>query len=75
MATAGLPIAVVNARQIRDFAKATGKLAKTDELDARIIAEFAEVVRPALRELPLANRELDEKLLRRRQLVDARLRR
>ena len=46
--------------------------AKTDALDARIIAEFAELVRPAIRELPIANRELDEKLQRRRQLVEMR---
>jgi transposase len=72
LAAAGLPVAVVNARQVRDFAKATGKLAKTDEIDAEVIAEFAERVRPVLRELPIANRELDEKLQRRRQLVDMR---
>jgi transposase len=72
LSSARMPVAVVNARQIRDFAKATGKLAKTDTLDAAVIAQFAEVVRPALRELPIANRELDEKLQRRRQLVDMR---
>jgi transposase len=47
LAGAGLPVAVVNPRQIRDFARATGQLAKTDTLDARLIALFAEAVRPA----------------------------
>ncbi|MEO3475904.1 transposase [Roseomonas sp. CAU 1739] len=46
IATAGLPLAVVNPRQIRDFARATGRLAKTDRLDAQIIAFFAERIRP-----------------------------
>jgi transposase len=46
IAAAGLPLAIVNPRQIRDFARATGRLAKTDALDAEIIARFAEQVRP-----------------------------
>lgn len=70
LSAAELPAVIINARQVRDYAKATGKLAKTDALDAAVIAEFAEVVQPELRELP--NRELDEKLQRRRQLVDMR---
>ena len=46
LAAAGLPVVVVNPRQVRDFAKATGTLAKTDTLDAHILARFAEVIRP-----------------------------
>lgn len=52
LAAAGLPVVVVNPRQVRDFAKATGKLAKTDVLDAQILAYFAEAVRPTPRSLP-----------------------
>lgn len=52
LAAVRLPVVVVNPRQVRDFAKATGKLAKTDALDAAILAQFAEVVRPVLRPLP-----------------------
>jgi transposase len=71
LAHAGLPVAVVNPRQIRDFARATGQLAKTDALDAQVIARFAETVQPAAR--PLATEEaqaLGELVARRRQLVD-----
>ena len=49
LAAAQLPLAVVNPRQIRDFARATGKLAKTDRLDAAAIAHFAEAIRPPAR--------------------------
>src|SRR6266850_714726 len=71
LATAGLPVVVVNPRQARDFAKATGPLAKTDALDARALAHFAEAVRPALRPLPDAQtRALSAQLTRRRQLVE-----
>jgi len=49
---AGLPVARVNARQIRDFARSTGRLAKTDLLDARVIAHFGQAVRPATRHVP-----------------------
>jgi transposase len=71
LAGAGLPVAVVNPRQIRDFARATGQLAKTDALDARIIALFAEAVRPVARPLPDAQaRALGDLVARRRQLVD-----
>ena len=52
LAAAGLPVAVVNPRQVRAFARATGRLAKTDRLDAAVIARFAEAVRPPVRPLP-----------------------
>ena len=52
LAAAGLPIAVVNPRQARDFARATGRLAKTDRIDAQILARFAQAVRPAPRRKP-----------------------
>jgi transposase len=71
LATAGIPVAVVNPRQVRDFARATGQLAKTDRLDARAIALFAEAVRPVAR--PLASEQaqaLGELITRRRQLLD-----
>lgn len=67
---AGLPVVVVNPRQIRDFAKATGRLAKTDALDAEAIAHFGEVVKPEPRPLPdTAALHLQELLTRRRQLL------
>lgn len=70
LAAAGLPVVVVNPRQTRDFAKATGQLAKTDALDARALAHFAEAVRPTPRPLPTAQEEeLRALLARRRQLV------
>jgi transposase len=71
LADIGLPVAVVNPRQVRDFAKATGRLAKTDRLDAAAIAHFAEAVRPEPR--PLLSEEaqrLAELIARRRQLVE-----
>ena len=52
LAEAGLPVAVVNPRQVRDFARATGELAKTDRIDADVLALFAERVRPGVRALP-----------------------
>jgi transposase len=52
LATAGLPVVVANPRQVRAFAKATGQLAKTDAIDARVLALFAERVRPEPRPLP-----------------------
>jgi transposase len=71
LAAAGLPVAVVNPRQTRDFAKATGQLAKTDALDARALAHFAEAVRPVPRPLPEAQaQELSALLRRRRQLIE-----
>lgn len=71
LAGAKLPVAVINPRQIRDFARATGQLAKTDALDARVIARFAEAVRPIARPVPDDQaRALGELVARRRQLVD-----
>lgn len=71
LAEAGLPLAIVNPRQIRDFARATGQLAKTDALDARVIAAFAEAVRPPVRPVPDEQaRTLGELVARRRQLVE-----
>src|SRR5258708_22824307 len=67
---AGLPIAVVNPRQVRDFARATGQLAKTDQLDAQVLAHFAEALRPVPRPLPDAQaQELAALVERRRQIV------
>ena len=51
LAAASLPVAVVNPRQVRDFAKSTGRLAKTDRLDAQVLAHFGEAVRPPMRPL------------------------
>jgi transposase len=74
LATAGLPVVVVNPRYTRDFARAMGRLAKTDALDAQILAEFAERVRPPVRPLPDETaRELEALLLRRRQLLEMRV--
>jgi transposase len=71
LAEAALPLAIVNPRQIRDFARATGQLAKTDALDARNIAAFAEAVRPPVRPVPDEQaRALGELVARRRQLVE-----
>ena len=70
LATAGLAVAVVNPRQVRDFAKATGHLAKTDRIDARVLALFAERVQPEARPLPDVESEALAAILgRRRQLV------
>jgi transposase len=71
LAAGALPVVVVNPRQVRDFAKATGQLAKTDRIDADILARFADVVRPALRPLADAEaQELEALLARRRQLLE-----
>jgi transposase len=71
LAGQGIPIAVVNPRQVRDFAKATGVLAKTDRVDARVLAHFAEAVRPKVSPLPTAEAaELEALVTRRRQIVD-----
>ncbi len=73
LACAQLPAVAVNPRQVRDFAKAMGQLAKTDVLDAHVLAQFAAVVQPTLRPLPdAATRELAGLLARRRQLIDMR---
>lgn len=68
---AHLPIVVVNARQVRNFARATGQVAKTDKLDAALLALFAERIRPPVRALPTsADRALDALMTRRAQLVE-----
>ena len=71
LADAGLPLAVINPRQILDFARATGRPAKTDALDAQAIALFAERIRPEARAVaPLEAQALAELVGRRRQLVE-----
>ena len=73
LADARLPVVAVNPRQVREFARSTGRLAKTDALDAQVLAHFAAVIRPQLRPIPdAATRELAGLLARRRQLVDMR---
>ena len=73
LAAARLPVVVINPRQARDFAKSTGQLAKTDAIDARILAHFGHAVRPPIRPLPDENAlELQEFLARRRQLIQMR---
>ena len=70
LASADLPIAVVNPRHVRNFARAAGKLAKTDALDAQVLAHFAEAMQPTPRPLPDAStQELKALVARRRQLV------
>ena len=74
LAGQGLPVAVINPRQARDFAKATGQLAKTDQVDAAVLAAFAKTIRPQTRPLKDAEtRALDDRVSRRRQLVDIRV--
>lgn len=71
LAAAGLPVVVVNPRQVRDFARSTGQLAKTDQLDARMLALFAARIRPQLRAIPdEATQFLNALVGRRRQLID-----
>ena len=73
LSSAGLPVAIVNPRQVRDFARALGKLAKTDSIDAEVIALFAEKINPECRPLPSEDEQaLKELITRRRQLVDMR---
>lgn len=70
LAACGIAVAVLNPRQARDFARATGKLAKTDRLDAKVLARFAEAVRPTPRALPNQEaREFQAILARRRQII------
>ena len=70
LAAASLPVAVVNPRQVRDFAKSTGQLAKNDRLDARILAHLGEAVQPTVRPLRDAEAQaLSATLSRRRQIV------
>ncbi len=74
LAAAGLPVAVVNPRQARDYAKACGRLAKTDRIDALVMAAFAAAIRPQVRPLPdEETRTLGDLLARRRQLIDIRV--
>ena len=71
LAAAGLPVAVIKPLQIRDFARATARLAKTDTLDAAVIAHFAEAVNPPVRLLAdPQQRLLGELMARRRQLIE-----
>lgn len=71
LAAAELPVIVINPRQVRDFAKATGQLAKTDRIDARVLAHFAQAVRPSVRPLPdEVTLELRALIARRRQLTE-----
>jgi len=71
LAAAGLPVVVANPCQIRAFAQATGQLAKTDRLDAAVLAQFAQRVQPAVRPVPDATaQELRDLVTRRRQLID-----
>jgi transposase len=69
LALAGLPVAVVNPRQVRDFAKATGRLAKTDALDAAVLAHFAAAIHPEPRPLPDAQSQALAALVERRRQV------
>jgi len=71
LAAAGIPLVVANPRQVRDFARSTGQLAKTDRIDAQVLALFAERVRPEPRPLPdEATRTLTALLARRRQILE-----
>ena len=71
LAASGLPVVAINPRQVRDFARATGQLAKTDRLDAEILARFAEAIRPPVRPVPDAQTQaLAALVARRRQLIE-----
>jgi len=71
LAAEGIKVAVVNARQVRDYARATGKLAKTDKLDAQVMAEFASAVKPQTRQLrDEETEEIKAVVSRRRQLLE-----
>ena len=71
LAAADLPVVVINPRQVRDFARATGRLAKTDRIDAQVLAQFGAKIRPEHRPLPDEKTlELKEQLTRRRQLLE-----
>ncbi len=73
LASAKLPVVVVNARQIRQFAQATGRLAKTDRIDADVLAHFGEAIQPEVRPIAdEAHRNLEALVVRRRQLVEMR---
>jgi transposase len=71
LVSAGLAVVVVNPRQVRDFARATGELAKTDRIDAHVLARFGEAIRPEVRPLPNTEaRALSALVARRRQLTE-----
>jgi transposase len=71
LAHAGLPVVVTNPRKVRAFARSTGRLAKTDKLDAKLLAHFAAAIQPAVRPMPSDEEEqLTGLLVRRRQLVE-----
>jgi transposase len=71
LAYAGLPVAVVNPKRVREFARASGQLAKTDQLDAEVLAHFADAIRPPVRPLPTADSDhLAALVTRRRQVLD-----
>lgn len=71
LSKANLPFALVHPGRVRDFARSIGRLAKTDQLDARLLAHFAEAVQPAWTQLPTqAEQELNARMVRRRQLLD-----
>jgi transposase len=71
LASVHLPVVIVNPRQVRDFARASGQLAKTDEIDAQVLARFAEAIKPEPRALPDATtRALSALVARRRQLLE-----
>ncbi|MGH8335432.1 MAG: IS110 family transposase [Gammaproteobacteria bacterium] len=73
LAAAGLPVSIVNPRQVRDFAKALGRLAKTDSIDAHVLALFARAIEPPPRALPDADTQhLAALVMRRRQLIEMR---
>jgi len=70
LGSAGLPVSAINPRQVREFARATGILAKTDRVDAKVLAHFAAAIEPEPRKLPDQQLQLlDELVLRRRQIV------
>ncbi len=71
LVTAARPVVVINPRQVRNFAKATGRLAKTDGIDAQVLARLAEAVKPAVRQVPDTTvQALAALMARRRQLVE-----
>jgi transposase len=71
LAALGLPVVAINPRQVRDFARATGQLAKTDRVDAQVLAQFAEAIRPPVRPLPDEQvQALAALVTRRRQLLE-----
>ena len=71
LTTAELAVAVINPRQARDFAKATGQLAKTDAIDAKVLAHFADAIRPPVRLISdESSRQLEDLVARRRQISD-----